>query len=79
MKYGTTEVNVPADGKPQPEPTASTPSPTTFTERMEPLGIVPRQSQMPEVMSPLGSSQMMLGSEKHQGNNHRVSLFPKGV
>ena len=38
--------------------------------------IVPRQPQMPHVMSRQGSSQMRLGSEKPQADNHIVSLMP---
>jgi hypothetical protein len=54
MKYGTTELKVPAAGKPQTDLTAATPSPTTFGELMEALDIVPGQSPMPQVTSLLG-------------------------
>jgi len=64
MKYGTTELKVPAVGKPQTDSTVATPSPTTFGEHMQALDIVPGQSQMPQVTSWQGSSQMRLGSEK---------------
>jgi len=47
MKYGTTELKIPAVGKPQEDSTAATPSPTTFGELMQALDIVPGQSQMP--------------------------------
>jgi len=58
MKYGTTELKVPAVVKPQTDTTAATPSPTTFGELMKTLDIVPRQSQMPQVTPQQGSSQM---------------------
>jgi len=51
MKYGMTELKVPAVGKPQTDLTAATPSPTTFGELMQALDIVPGQSQMPQVTS----------------------------
>ena len=51
MKYGTTELKVPAVVKPQTDTPAATPSPTTFGERMPVLDIVPGQSQMPKVTS----------------------------
>ena len=51
MKYGTTELKIPAVGKPQEDSTPATPSPTTFEELMQALDIVPGQSQMPQVTS----------------------------
>jgi len=72
MRYVTTELNVLAVGKPQTTSTAATPSPTTFGELMQALDIVPGQSQMPQVTSQQGSSQMRLGSKKPQADNHRV-------
>jgi hypothetical protein len=51
MKYGTTELKVRADGKPQKHSTTATPSPTTFRELMRALDIVPRQSEMPQLTS----------------------------
>jgi hypothetical protein len=72
MKYGTTELKVPAVGKPQTDSTAVTPSLTTFGVHMQALDIVPRPSQMPQVTSRLRSSQMRLGLEKPQADNHIV-------
>jgi hypothetical protein len=43
MKYGMTELTVPAVGKPQTDSTAATLSPTTFGDRMKGLDIVPGQ------------------------------------
>jgi hypothetical protein len=76
MKYGMTEVKVPAVGKPKTDPTAATPSRTTFGELMQGLGNIPGQSQMPQVMSRQGSSQMRLGSEKPQADDHTVLQMP---
>jgi hypothetical protein len=64
MMYRTTELIVPVGGKPQTDMTAATPSPTTFGEHMQSLDIVPGQSQMSQVMTRQGSSQMRLGSKK---------------
>jgi len=69
MKYGMTELKIPAVGKPQEDWTAATPSPTTFGELMQALDIVPGQSQMPQVMSRQGTSQMRVGSEKPEADN----------
>jgi hypothetical protein len=66
MKYRTTELKVPAVGKPQADSTAATPSPTTFGELMQALDIVAGQSQMPQVTSQQGTSQMRMGLEKPQ-------------
>jgi len=79
MKYGMTELNVPAVVKPQTDTTAATPSPTTLGELMQVLDIVPGQSQMLQVTSCQGSSPMMLGSEKPQADNDIVSLMPDAV
>jgi len=79
MKYGTTELMVPAVVKLQTDMTAAKPSPTTFGELMQVLDIVPGQSQMPQVMSWQGSSQMRLGSEKPQADNHIVYLMSDAV
>jgi len=46
---------------------------------MQVLEIVPGQSQMPQVTSRQGSSQMRLHSEKPQADNHIVSLMPDVV
>jgi hypothetical protein len=66
MKYESTELKVPAVGKPQRDSTAARPSPTTFGEVMQALDIVPGQSQLLHVTSRQGSSQMTLGSGKPQ-------------
>ena len=79
MNDGTTELKVPAVVKPQTDTTAATPSPTTFGELMQVLDIVPGQSQMPQVTSLQGSSQMRLGSEIPQADNHIVALMPDTV
>jgi len=79
MKYGTTELKVPAVVKPQTDTTAAKPSLTTFGELMQVLDIVPGQSQMPQVTSWQGSCQMRLRSEKPQADNQLVSLMPDAV
>ena len=79
MKYGTTGLKVPAVVKPQTDTTAATPSPTTFGECMQVVDIVPRRSQMQQVMSQQDSCQMRLGSEKSQADNHIESLMPHAV
>jgi len=79
MKYRTTELKVPAVGMLQTNSTAATPSPTTKGERMQALDIVPGQSQMPQVTSRQGSSQMRLGHEKPQADNHIVPPMPAVV
>jgi hypothetical protein len=79
MKYGTTELKVLAVGKPQADSTAATPSPTTFGELMQALDIVPGQSQMPQVTSRQGTSQMRLGLEKAQADNPIVLRTPATV
>jgi len=79
MKYRMTELKVQAVGKPQTDTTAATPSPTTFGEHMQVLAIVHGQSQMPQVKSRQGSSQMRLGSEKPLAENHIVYLMPDAV
>jgi len=79
MNYGTTELRVPAVGKPKTDSTAATPSLTTCGEHMQPRDIAPAQSQMPHVMSPHGSSQMMRGSEKHHLGNYQLPLKHSAV
>ena len=76
---GMTELKVPAVVKPQTDTTAATLSPTTFGELMQVLDIIPGQSQMLQVTSPQGSSQLRLGSEKPQADNHIVSCMPDTV
>jgi len=46
---------------------------------MQVLDIVPRQSQMPQLTSRQGYSQISAGLEKPQPNNHIVSLMPDAV
>jgi hypothetical protein len=79
MQYGPTDLKVPAVVKPQTNTTAATPLPTTFGELMQDIDIIPGQSQMLQLMSQLGSSQMRLGSEKPQADNHIVSPTPDVV
>jgi hypothetical protein len=79
MNYGTTGLKTPAVAKPQEDSTAATPSPTIFGELMKDLDIVPGQSQMPQVTSRQGTSQMRLGSEKPQADNHIVPPMPAVV
>jgi len=79
MKYGTTELKAPAVVKPHTDTTAATPSPTTFGEHMQAIDIVPGPSQMPQVTSRPGSSQMRLGSEKPQAHSHIAHLMPDAV
>jgi len=79
MKHGTTELKILAVLKPQTDMTAATPSPITFGELMQVLDVVPEQSQRPQVTSRQGSSQLRLGSEKPQADNHIESLTPDAV
>ena len=79
MEYRTTELKVPAVVQPQIDSTAATPSQTTFEELMQVLDIIPRQSHMPQATSRQGSSQMRLGLDKPQVDNHIVSLKPDGL
>ena len=76
MKYGTTELKVPAVVKPQTDTTAATPAPTTFGELMQVLDIVLGPSQMWQVTSRQGSSPIRLGSEKLEADNQIVYLMP---
>jgi hypothetical protein len=79
MKYGTSELKIPAVGKPQEDSTAATPSLTTFGELMQALDIIPGQSQMLQVTSRQRTSQMRLGSKKPQAYNHIVPPMPAAV
>jgi len=79
MKYGTTELKVPAVGKPQTDMTAATPLPTTLGDLMQALDIISGQSQSQQVTSAQGSSQMRLGSEKPLTDNHIVPSMPNAV
>ena len=79
MKYETTELKIGACRTPQTDSTAATPSLTTFGEHMQALDLVPGQSEMPQVTSRQGSSQMMLVSEKPQADNHVEPPMPATV
>jgi len=79
MKYGMTELKVPAVWLLLTVMTAATPSPTSFGVLMGAFDIVPGQSQMPQVRSRHESSQMRLGSEKPQAENHLVPPMPAAV
>jgi len=72
MKYRTTELKVPAVVKLQTDLTAATPSTATLEELMQAFNIVPRKSQMWQVPSGQGSSQMRLSLVKPQSDNHIV-------
>jgi hypothetical protein len=76
MKYGMTELKVPAVGKPQTDTTTATPSQTTFGDLMQTPDLVLRQSQMPKVTSRQGTCQMRLGLEKLWADNHIVPPVP---
>jgi len=78
LQYGTTELKILAVGKPKTDSTAATPSPTTYGELMLAHDIVPGQSQMPQVTSRQGSTQMRLGLENPQADNHTVQPMPIG-
>jgi len=79
MKYGTTKLNVLLGVKSQTDRTATSPSLTTFGERMQALDVVPVQSQIPQVTSRPGSSQTRLGSAKPQADSHIVSVMSDAV
>jgi len=74
MKYGTTELTVPAVVQPQTMNDAPPPPPATFGELMESLDIVPGISQRPQGTSRPGSSHIRLGSVKPQSQ----SSIPSG-
>jgi len=76
MKYGTTELRVPAVVQPQIDTTAATLSPTTFREHVQTLDIVRGQSPMTAVTSRPGSSQMRLGLEKPQSYQSIPGFLP---
>jgi hypothetical protein len=79
MKYGMTELKGLTVEKTQTDSTAVTPYPTTFGELLHSLDRDPSQSQMEQVKSQQEISQLMLGSEKHQGDNHLVPPLPSAV
>jgi len=72
-------LKVPAVGKPQRDSAAATPSPKTFGDLMQALDMVPGKSHMPQVTSRQGSSQMRLGLERPQADNHIVRAMPAAV
>jgi len=78
MKYGTSELKVPAIMKSQTDYVAAPPSPTTFGELLETLDIVPGISPMPQCTSRPGSSHMRVGSGKPK-SPARISSFPPGA
>ena len=69
LKYGTTELRVPAVVQPKTNDDAPAPPPATFGELMESLYIVPRISQRPQGTSRPGSSHIRLGSVKPQSKS----------
>ena len=75
-KYRTSELKVPAGVQSQTEEDATCSAPTTFGEPMETLDSVPRRSQMPQVTSQPGSSQMRLGLRKPETHKGIPSLPP---
>ena len=75
MKYGMTELKVPAVVTPQIDMAAVAASLTTAGENMQTPDIVRGQLEMPAVPSQPGSSQMRLGSEKRQSNKFVPVLF----
>jgi len=66
MKYGSTNLRVPAVVQPRTNDDALAPTPATFGELMESLDIVPRISQRLQGTSRTRSSHIRLGSVKPQ-------------
>jgi hypothetical protein len=79
MRYGITELQIPADGMPQTDLSAATPSLTTFRELMQALHIVTGQSRILQVTSRHGGSHRRLGWEKPQADDHIVPPIPASV
>jgi len=79
MKYGTTELRLPADVKLQIATTEPITSPRTFGEHMQTLDIVRGQSPRPAVTLRPGSSQMRLGSEKPQSQKFIPVTSPEAA
>jgi hypothetical protein len=75
-KYSTSEWRVPAVVQPRTDQDAAAPAPTTFTELMEYLDIVPGISRMPQGTSRPGSSRMKIGSGQLQSNIRIPCLAP---
>jgi len=76
MKYGTTELRVPAVVEPQTMDDAAATPPATFGELMESLDIVPGRSQRPRGTSRPGSSHIRLGSVKPKSQSSIPSDEP---
>jgi len=76
MKYGMTELKVPANVQPQTVDDAASSLRMTFAEPMETLDSVPGKLQMPQLTSCPGSSHMSLGSRKTQTHERIPSLPP---
>jgi hypothetical protein len=74
MKYGTSELRVPAIVQPQTHEDDRAPPPTTYGELMVSRVIVPEISQRPQGTSRPGSSYIRLGSVKPQSK----SSIPSG-
>jgi len=75
-RHGTTELKVPAVVQAQREVDATWSAPTTFGEPMETIESVFGKSQMLQVTSRPGSSQMRLGLQKPQTHEGIQSLPP---
>jgi len=79
MKYGTTDLRVPAVVEPQIDMTAATPSPTTFGEGMQTLDIIRGQLPMTAVTSRPESSEMRLDLEKQQSHKFILVISPNAM
>jgi len=64
MKYGKSELKVPAVIKSQTDHDAAAPPPTTYGELLATLDILSRISRMPQFSFPPGSSHITVGSAK---------------
>jgi len=78
MKYGTSELKVPAIIKSQTDHVAAAPSPTTFGEQLGTLDIIPGILRMPQCTSRPGSSHMRVGSARPK-SPERISSIPPGA
>jgi len=79
MQYGRDELKDLAVGKPQTEKVAAADPPTTFGDFMETHSNVPGRSQVLQLTSRPGCSQMRLGSRKPQSHKRKASLLPQAV
>ena len=75
-KYGMTKLKVPTVVQQQTADDAASTGPTTVGEPMETLDTIPRKSQMPQLTTPPGSSQMRLDSGQPQTRKHILSIPP---